>query len=52
VADELADTIHIVRNGVVSRVVPAPLQPGGMASAPDGSVMVTVGFLVAFPATQ
>jgi sugar lactone lactonase YvrE len=43
VADELADTIHIVRNGVVSRVVPAPVQPGGMASAPDGSVMVTVG---------
>jgi len=43
VADELADTIHIVRNGVVTEVVPAPLQPGGMASAPDGSVMVTVG---------
>jgi len=43
VADELADTIHIVRNGVVARVVPAPLQPGGMASALDGSVMVTVG---------
>jgi len=43
VADELASTIHIVRNGAVTRVVPAPLQPGGMASAPDGSVMVTVG---------
>ncbi|MDQ6724935.1 MAG: hypothetical protein M3066_01990 [Actinomycetota bacterium] len=43
VADELADTIHIVRNGAVTRVVGAPLQPGGMASAPDGSVMVTVG---------
>lgn len=43
VADELADTIHIVRHGAVTRVVPAPLQPGGMASAPDGSVMVTVG---------
>jgi len=43
VADELADTIHIVRNGTVTRVVGAPLQPGGMASAPDGSVMVTVG---------
>jgi len=42
VADELADTIHIVRNGAVSRVVGAPLQPGGMASAPAGSVMVTV----------
>jgi len=43
VADELADTIHIVRNGAVTRVVGAPIQPGGMASAPDGSVMVTVG---------
>ncbi|MFN2606982.1 MAG: hypothetical protein ABR511_03655 [Acidimicrobiales bacterium] len=43
VADELADTIHIVRNGAVARVVPAPLQPGGMASSPDGSAMVTVG---------
>ncbi len=43
VADELANTIHIVRNGAVTRVVGAPLQPGGMASASDGSVMVTVG---------
>jgi DNA-binding beta-propeller fold protein YncE len=43
VADELADSIHVVRNGAVTRVVPAPIQPGGMASAPDGSVMVTVG---------
>jgi len=43
VADELADTIHIVRNGSATRVVGAPVQPGGMASAPDGSVMVTVG---------
>ncbi len=43
VADELADTIHIVRKGAVTRVVGAPIQPGGMASAPDGSVMVTVG---------
>ncbi len=42
VADELADTIHIVRNGAVTRVVGAPLRPGGMASAPDSSVMVTV----------
>ncbi len=43
VADELADTIHIVRKGAVTRVVPAPVQPGGMAAAPDGSVMVAVG---------
>lgn len=43
VADELADTIHIVRQGAVARVVPAPLQPGGMAASADGSIMVTVG---------
>ena len=43
VADELASTIHIVRHGQVIRVVAAPLQPGGMAASPDGSVMVTVG---------
>ncbi len=43
VADELANTIHIVRHGTVTAVIPAPLQPGGMAAAPDGSVMVTVG---------
>jgi len=43
VADELANTIHVVRHGRVSAVVAAPLQPGGMAAAPDGTVMVTVG---------
>ncbi|MEO9224010.1 MAG: hypothetical protein ABI276_03365 [Acidimicrobiales bacterium] len=43
VADEIANTIHIIRNGRVIRVVAAPLQPGGMASSTDGSVMVTVG---------
>jgi len=43
VADELANTIHIVRHGNLTRVVQAPLQPGGMAASPDGSVMVTVG---------
>ncbi len=43
VADELDNTIHIVRNGTVDKVVSAPLQPGGMASASDGSVLVAVG---------
>lgn len=43
VADEIANTIHIIRNGRVIRVVAAPLQPGGMAASTDGSVMVTVG---------
>jgi DNA-binding beta-propeller fold protein YncE len=43
VGDELGDTIHIVRNGATAAVVPAPLQPGGLASSPDGSVVVAVG---------
>lgn len=43
VADELANTIHVVRHGRVVRVVAAPLQPGGMAEAPDGSVVVADG---------
>ncbi|MDP9074714.1 MAG: hypothetical protein M3N98_11170 [Actinomycetota bacterium] len=43
VADELANTIHIVAHGHVTAVVTAPLQPGGMAASADGSVVVTVG---------
>ena len=42
IADELANTLHIV-DGQSVRVVPAPLQPGGMAASPDGSVMIAVG---------
>ncbi len=32
-----------MRNGGVTKVVGAPIQPGEMASSPDGSVMITVG---------
>lgn len=37
VADELASTIHIVSGNRVVRVVPAPLQPGGMAENAAGT---------------
>ena len=43
VGDELADTVHVVGADGSSRVVPAPAQPGGVASSPDGSVVVVVG---------
>ena len=41
--DEFGNSIHIVRGGVTGRVVPAPLQPGGLAASDDGSVVVAVG---------
>jgi DNA-binding beta-propeller fold protein YncE len=43
VGDELANSVHVVRGGVTVRVVPAPLQPGGVAASADGSVVVAVG---------
>jgi DNA-binding beta-propeller fold protein YncE len=43
VADELANTVHIIRDGKVFRVVPAPLQPGGMAANPAGTRALVVG---------
>lgn len=43
VGDELADTVHVVAPDGTSRVVPAPAQPGGVASSPDGSVVAVVG---------
>ncbi|MGH9094021.1 MAG: hypothetical protein ACRDXE_02570 [Acidimicrobiales bacterium] len=43
VADELGNTFHLVRNGRVVRIVPAPLQPGGGAASPDGRYFVGVG---------
>jgi DNA-binding beta-propeller fold protein YncE len=43
VGDELADTVHVVQADGSSRVVAAPAQPGGVASSPDGSVVVVVG---------
>ncbi len=43
VFDELDDTIHIVRDGRVARVVAAPVQPGGGAVATDRQHVVAVG---------
>ncbi len=43
VGDELADTVHVVAPDGTSTVVAAPVQPGGVASAPDGSVVVVIG---------
>ncbi len=43
VFDELGNTIHVIRNGQVARVVAAPLQPGGGAVAPDHQHVVAVG---------
>ncbi|MDQ6615570.1 MAG: hypothetical protein M3083_12720 [Actinomycetota bacterium] len=43
VGDEFGNTIHVIRGGATSRVVPAPLQPGGVAASADGSAVVAVG---------
>jgi len=43
VGDELANTIDVIVDGALARPVPAPLQPGGLAASPDGSVVVAVG---------
>ena len=43
VADELANTITIINGGLVTKVIPAPLQPGGVTASSDGSVMLVVG---------
>ena len=43
VGDELANTVHIVRPDGTTHVVAGPLQPGGVAASPDGSVVVVVG---------
>jgi DNA-binding beta-propeller fold protein YncE len=43
VADELANTYHIVHDGTVVRIVPAPLQPGGGAASLDDRYVVGVG---------
>jgi DNA-binding beta-propeller fold protein YncE len=43
VADELASTVHIIRGGKVTRVVPAPLQPGGMAENAAGTRVIVDG---------
>ena len=43
VGNEFADTVSIVSNGVVVQTLATPAQPGGLASSPDGSVIVVVG---------
>lgn len=43
VGDELADTLHILAPDGSTQVVPAPVQPGGVASSEDGSTVVAVG---------
>jgi DNA-binding beta-propeller fold protein YncE len=43
VGNELANTIDLIRAGATVALVRAPLQPGGLAASPDGSVVVVVG---------
>jgi DNA-binding beta-propeller fold protein YncE len=43
VANELGNTVDIVRAGRVVRTVASPLQPGGMAANPAGTLALVVG---------
>jgi DNA-binding beta-propeller fold protein YncE len=43
VGNEFSNTVSVVRGGRQIAVEPAPLQPGGVAAARDGSVVVVVG---------
>lgn len=43
VGDELADTARFLGADGSVRVVPAPVQPGGVAASADGSVAVVIG---------
>lgn len=43
VGDELADTITVIAPDGTTRTLPAPAMPGGVASSPDGTVVVAVG---------
>ncbi len=43
VGDELADTVTVIAPDGSTRKLPAPAMPGGVASSPDGSVVVVVG---------
>lgn len=43
VGNELANSVSVVANGAVTRLLAAPTQPGGLASSPDGSTVVAVG---------
>jgi hypothetical protein len=43
VGNEYSNTVSLVRGGKQVAVEPAPLQPGGVAAAPGGRVVVVVG---------
>jgi DNA-binding beta-propeller fold protein YncE len=43
VGDELANTVHLIEPDGTTSVLVGPLQPGGLAASPDGSVVVAVG---------
>ena len=43
VGNEYSNTVSLVRAGRQVAVLPGPLQPGGVAAAPDGSSVVVVG---------
>ena len=43
VGNEYSNTVSIIQNGRPMAVEPAPLQPGGVAAAPNGTVVVVVG---------
>jgi sugar lactone lactonase YvrE len=43
VGNEYSNTVSLIRGGVQVAVERAPLQPGGVAAARDGSVVVVVG---------
>jgi DNA-binding beta-propeller fold protein YncE len=43
VGNEYSNTVSLVRDGKQIAVEPAPLQPGGVAAARDGSAVVVVG---------
>jgi sugar lactone lactonase YvrE len=43
VGNEYSNTVSLVRGGKQIAVEPAPLQPGGVAAARDGSAVVVVG---------
>ena len=43
VGNEYSNTVSIIQNGRTMAVEPAPLQPGGVAASPKGTVVVVVG---------
>ena len=43
VGNEHSNTVSIIQNGQVMATEPAPLQPGGVAASPNGTVVVVVG---------